>query len=151
MLEPMNNEDRINAILAKAADAERQSNHEAAPTGIAHTSVAIENAWLRLRNHLDGFVREMDGKMPNYLRPNVRQHRGQHRDLVDALKLTLGQELPGSSSNPRCFIDVAKTGDISVRIGTSSQMPVRMYPLHALTAVADDVKNIVLDFIEANI
>jgi hypothetical protein len=146
----MSNEDRINAILAKAADAERQRNHKVAPTGIAHTRVAIENAWLRLRNHLDEFVREMDGKMPNYLRPKVRPHRGQRHDLVDALKLTLGQELPGNS-NPRCFIHVAETGDISVRIGTSSQMPVRVYPLHVLTAVADDLRNIVLDFIEANI
>ena len=147
----MTNEDRINAILAKAADAERQRNHEVAPTGIAHTSVAIENAWLRLRNHLDDFVREMDGKMPNYLRPKVRQHRGQRHGLVDALKLTLGQDLPGSVSNPRCFIQVAKTGEISVRIGTRSQMPVKMYPLHVVTAVADDVKNILLEFIEANI
>ena len=84
------------------------------------------------------------------MRAKVRPHRGQRHDLVDALKLTLGQELPGDS-NPRCFIQVAKTGEISVRIGTSSQMPVKMYPLHVLTAVADDLRNIVLDFIETNI
>ena len=146
----MSNEDRVKAILIKAAEAERQCNHEVTPTASAYTSVAIENAWLRLRNHLDVFVRELDGKMPNYLRPKVRPHRGQRHDLVDALKLTLGQELPGDS-NPRCFIQVAKTGEISVRIGTSSQMPVKMYPLHVLTAVADDLRNIVLDFIETNI
>jgi hypothetical protein len=150
MLEPMSNEDRVKAILIKAAEAERQSNREATPTATAYTRVTIENAWLRLRNHLDEFVREMDSKMPNYLRPKVRPHRGQRHDLVDALKLTLGQELPGNS-NPRCFIHVAETGDISVRIGTSSHMPVRVYPLHVLTAAADDLRNIVLDFIEANI
>jgi hypothetical protein len=127
------------------------SNHQISQLEQHDDFVAIENAWLRLRNHLDDFVREMDGKMPNYLRPKVRQHRGQRHDLVDALKLTLGQELPGSVSNPRCFIQVAKTGEISVRIGTSSQMPVKMYPLHVVTAVADDVKNILLEFIEANI
>jgi len=150
----MSNEDRIKAILAKieaAAEAKRKSNEEAGAMAAtaAQKKMKIEAAWAPLRNHLEEFVRTMNGKLPDHLKLSVNRSQERHNDLIEALELTMDPESMGRSPR-RSVVQVAGTGDISVQIGSRSQTPVKEYQLQSLTATPDEVERIVLDFIEAN-
>jgi hypothetical protein len=153
----MSIEDRVDAILAKVkaiAEAPSKSTELADAVAASPDRTATENAWIPLRNSLDAFVREMDGKMPDRLKPSIRQlPHGLPRDLVN-LELALGRQslgnfIPAGSDLPAYLIQVTAAGDIIVRMGTGSYPHVKK--LHVRTATADNMTEIVFELIEANL
>jgi hypothetical protein len=151
----MSNEDRLKAILAKAdtaGEARRKSKEEADARAAeaAQKKLKVETAWKPLRGHINDFVISTNAKLPEHLELFVRntRHDRPTADLVESLALTIGGY--SSSDLRKCYIQTLGNGEISVRMGTSIQMPKKEYRLDALTATSDQVEGIVLDFLEIN-
>jgi hypothetical protein len=151
----MSTEDRMKAILAKQAAADKAAAEEEARLAVATRDAKalrsqVEQKWSQLSTVLSETIKTANASMAGRTLYVAYENLPPGGMLVSELVFSF-ENKPPNRMHPKCGVRVNPDGTIIVSIDNAVVSPKKTYRLDALAATKKQIEGIVFDFLELNI